>query len=149
MYLTGRLRGSKVRIVNATSRTLGIAYAPADEELSSLDPSVGVQEKPTFFSIYTNRYVLIGICSMYNYTGKQVELGIRIWDRDYWGKGYGTEAISLLCEWTLANTGVKEILVKAVKTNARAIRAYEKCGFEVTGEEVIDGHDMVWMRKRR
>jgi len=118
-----------------------------NKELDALDPPVGVCNNPMTYSIVLNNGILIGICSMYNYTGSQAEFGIRIWDRNYWGLGYGSEVTNLLCDWAFRQLYADVILLKTPVTNLRAIRCYIKCGFEPYLVCDVCGINMVWMKK--
>jgi len=60
-------------------------------------------------------------------------LGIHIGERDYWGKGYGTDAIRLILRYGFTELGLRRVSLSALAANARAIRAYEKAGFVVEG----------------
>jgi RimJ/RimL family protein N-acetyltransferase len=44
------------------------------------------------------------------------------------GKGLGTDAIILLCNY-LKNNGIDKFFIRPSRRNARAVRAYEKAGF--------------------
>jgi len=144
------IKGNNIYLVNATMGDLTVAtYYADDKMLKRLDPPVGIYDKPTYFSIYTNEDILIGMCSMYNYNGAQVELGIRIWSVENWNKGYGTEAVSLLCDWAFKDIGVGTIVLKTVISNQRALRCYQKNGFHPYKIKNVDGYKMILMRKER
>ena len=51
------------------------------------------------------------------------------------GKGFGTEAITLLLSHAFGEIGLHRIGIRVLAYNKRAIRAYEKCGFTVEGRE--------------
>ncbi len=146
------LTGKLVQIVDANSADFrALAAMELDYVLGVLDPPVGVCEKPSFYSIYTRSTdELIGICSIYNYVGSAVEFGIRIWNRDCWNKGYGSEATNLMCDWIFEKEkGVRMIVLKTPKTNIRAYKSYVKCGFEQIDEIIVEGIQMIRMRKIR
>jgi len=60
-------------------------------------------------------------------------LGIGIGERDYWGKGYGTEAVRLVAQFGFAELNLHRITLSVFEFNTRAIRSYEKVGFVVEG----------------
>lgn len=60
-------------------------------------------------------------------------LGIAITRKDYWGKGYGTEAMFLLLDWAFTVQGFHNILLWTYAYNERAIAAYRKVGFKEIG----------------
>src|ERR671911_413813 len=61
---------------------------------------------------------------------------IVIGEKDVWGQGYGTEATRLMAEEAFASMGLSEIRLEVFNHNQRAISAYSKVGFEVSGEHV-------------
>jgi len=121
----------------------------SDLELDAIDPAIGKTNNPVFYSIITNDGIHIGFAAAYNYTGVDIEFGIRIWNRDYWDKGYGTEALSLFADWAFGFSLINTIIVKVVESNMRAQRCYEKCGFVEYARGPLEGYNMVWLQKVR
>jgi len=78
----------------------------------------------------------IGTCKLINinWKHKSAELQIRIGDKKYWGKGYGTESIELLCDFGYKDFNLNRIFLHVWEGNKRAIAAYKKVGFEVEGK---------------
>jgi RimJ/RimL family protein N-acetyltransferase len=54
-------------------------------------------------------------------------------DLNYTDKGYGTKFISLYLDYVFNNTIFKRIVLRTAGFNKRAIRAYEKVGFNLIG----------------
>jgi RimJ/RimL family protein N-acetyltransferase len=78
---------------------------------------------------------LIGNCGFsevdnLNQTG---EVGIFIGNKNFWGKGYGTEALTLLLDYGFKALNLHNILLKVFDYNKRGIRSYEKVGFKFIG----------------
>jgi RimJ/RimL family protein N-acetyltransferase len=63
------------------------------------------------------------------------ELGIGIGDRDYWGRGYGREAVSLLVDYGFRMHNLRKIWLTAHGSNERAIRSYLAAGFVEEGRQ--------------
>jgi len=61
---------------------------------------------------------------------KKAVFGILIGDKNYWGKGIGTEATKLIVNYAFNQMGLQEIELGVIAENLAAIRAYEKVGFE-------------------
>src|SRR5215207_3460011 len=61
---------------------------------------------------------------------------IVIGEKEVWGRGYGTEATRLMAEEAFDSLGLSEIRLEVFNHNVRAIAAYARVGFEVTGEHV-------------
>ncbi len=60
-------------------------------------------------------------------------LGIMIGDKEYWGKGYGTDAMLALCGFGFGEMNLHRIYLHVYDHNERGIRCYEKCGFQHEG----------------
>lgn len=60
---------------------------------------------------------------------KRVELDIWMRSESLCGRGYGTDALNVLCRHLHEQFGVEEFLVQPSARNPRSIRAYEKAGF--------------------
>lgn len=74
---------------------------------------------------------LIGTCSLTDFSrdGRTATLRILIGPEPYWGRGFGTAAVSLLVGYGFERLGLHEIVLGVFDFNQRAIRAYEKVGF--------------------
>lgn len=73
-------------------------------------------------------------------------VGIGIGDRDYRGKGFGTEAMQLLLQYAFEGLNLHRVNLCVFSYNKRAIRSYEKSGFQYEGtqREVIFKEDQRW-----
>ena len=60
-------------------------------------------------------------------------LGIAIFNREFWGKGHGTEAIEIMLKYTFTTLNLHSVELEVYSINPRAQRCYEKCGFQKTG----------------
>lgn len=78
---------------------------------------------------------LIGFVNLMgvNHVNGNAWVGIGIGERDYRGKGYGTDAMKLVLRFAFLELNLHRVTLNALATNARAIRAYEKCGFVMEG----------------
>jgi RimJ/RimL family protein N-acetyltransferase len=61
------------------------------------------------------------------------EVAAMIGEKDCWGLGYGTEAMSLILTYSFAELGLRRVYLRVYTSNRRAIRCYEKCGFRKEG----------------
>ena len=100
-----------------------------------------------YFAIETTEGRHIGNCLCYGVDKykKQAELGIMIGDRDYWDKGYGTDAITTMVSHIFRQTDLKRIYLKTLNSNGRAQRCFKKCGFNPFGHLSSDGYSFVLM----
>jgi RimJ/RimL family protein N-acetyltransferase len=60
-----------------------------------------------------------------------VALGVEIGERDLWGKGYGTEAVSAALDFAFGELRLERVWLGTAANNVRAQRSYEKSGFVV------------------
>lgn len=77
----------------------------------------------------------IGTCLLLNinWRHRSAELQIRIGDIQYRRRGYGTDAVKLLCHFGFADLNLHRIYLHVFATNTQAIKAYEKSGFVAEG----------------
>jgi RimJ/RimL family protein N-acetyltransferase len=95
----------------------------------------------------------IGTCGLFGASeiDGTTELGIGIGDKDYWGRGYGREAVALLVEYAFRMLNRRKVWLRVWGNNERGIRAYRACGFVEEGRlrahAWSDGqfHDLVLM----
>jgi len=89
----------------------------------------------------------IGNCSYYdiNETKGEAELGIMIGNRDYWDKGYGSDAVASLLNHIFRGTNLKRVYLKTLDSNQRAQKCFQKCGFTLYGHLHKDGFRFVLM----
>ncbi len=74
----------------------------------------------------------IGHISLSKRKNDWYETQIVIGEKNYWNKGYGTEAIKLLID-KARRFGIRKIYLEVRPNNKRAIRAYQKAGFIKAG----------------
>ncbi len=109
-----------------------------------------------------NRYVfsirtladekLIGFFSLWvDVAHSEAWVGIGIGAREFWGKGYGTDAMRLCLRYAFNELNVYRVSLGLMAYNPRALRSYEKAGFRLEGRTRGDiqragkRHDSLWM----
>ena len=93
----------------------------------------------------------IGNCSYYNIDIRrgETEVGIMIGNRDYWGKGYGTDTIKTLVNYIFRETTFDRLYLKTLEGNLRAQTCFKKSGFLPYNHLVRDGHKFMLMELTR
>jgi len=76
---------------------------------------------------------------------REAEIGITIGERDYWGRGYGADAVKTLVISIIEATGFRRVYLKTLDWNTRAQRAFERAGFRVCGRSRRGGNSFVVM----
>jgi RimJ/RimL family protein N-acetyltransferase len=68
-----------------------------------------------------------------DWRNRSAELGIVIGEKEYWGQGYGTDAIGVLLRVAFDEMNLHRVCLRVDADNLRGIRCYEKSGFLVEG----------------
>jgi RimJ/RimL family protein N-acetyltransferase len=73
----------------------------------------------------------IGQCALFGVdnVARTAELGITIGDKEYWGRGFGREAVALLVAYGFRHHNLHRIHLRVHAANERAMRCYRACGF--------------------
>jgi len=79
----------------------------------------------------------IGWCVMRTWDRKHVStnVGIGLGEKEFWGRGYGTEAMRLLLTIAFDHQGWHRAELWTLADNERAVRSFEKSGFRREGLE--------------
>lgn len=87
------------------------------------------------FAIDTLDGHYIGGCGLNNVDWKNrvAVVGIVIGDKDYWGRGYGSDAMHLLIDFIFNEMNMNKVQLHVYSYNERAIKSYLKCGFVEEG----------------
>lgn len=121
----------------------------ADPELNLLDPPAGSTTVVAEYSIKSLSGHHLGVGALYDLIGTDIQLGIRLTDRNFWGLGYGTSAVKQLTEVAFSMFGVSRVWLKVLPNNNRAIACYVKSGFVPCGRILLAGYDFLAMEVRR
>ena len=77
---------------------------------------------------------LIGIAGVgVDWMHRTANMGVSIGDPEYWGKGYGSDAIQLILNYAFSELNIYRVGISTIAYNERAARAYEKAGFRHEG----------------
>lgn len=68
-----------------------------------------------------------------NWKDRSAELGITIGEKAYWSQGYGSDAIRTLLRVAFHEMNLHRVFLLVDADNPRAIRCYEKAGFQREG----------------
>jgi RimJ/RimL family protein N-acetyltransferase len=82
---------------------------------------------------------LIGSTALTDFSGgdrRSALFRLVIGEKDAWGRGYGTEATRLAVAEAFDRHGCDEVRLEVFRHNARAIGAYRRVGFQMTGEHI-------------
>ncbi|HBF39395.1 MAG TPA: hypothetical protein DDW50_19005 [Firmicutes bacterium] len=87
------------------------------------------------FAIETVEGCLIGDMELDHicWSKRETELRIRIGEKEFWGKGLGTEAVSLVLNYMFQAKNFFRVYLRVYDFNQRAIHCYLKNGFRPIG----------------
>jgi RimJ/RimL family protein N-acetyltransferase len=99
------------------------------------------------YAVETNSSKLIGYVMYYDIDliEKQAEVGIIIGDKEFLGKGYGTDALKTLVNHIFETTGLIKLYLHTLTTNKRAQKSFNRTGFIDCGPVRKDGMNFIKM----
>ena len=60
---------------------------------------------------------------------QRAEVGILIGEKEYWGRGYGADAMIAFLDYLFNELGLHRVYTHVQSYNARSLRFHKKCGF--------------------
>ena len=78
---------------------------------------------------------LLGIIDLfvYNWPGRDAFVGLGIGEREFWGRGYGTDLMKIILRFAFTELNLLRVTLNVFEYNPRAVRSYEKAGFRHEG----------------
>jgi RimJ/RimL family protein N-acetyltransferase len=83
---------------------------------------------------------------VYNWPGRDAFVGLGIGEREFWGRGYGTDVMRVILRYGFTEVNLKRVTLIVFEYNPRAIRSYEKAGFRHEGRmrQVLNKEGRRW-----
>jgi RimJ/RimL family protein N-acetyltransferase len=77
----------------------------------------------------------IGNIRLFNFNRwhKRLELGIMIFDKSQWGKGYGTKSLKAVTRYVFESLKLHKICADYYSLNVASAKMFKKLGFEIEG----------------
>lgn len=125
----------------------------AEEEKIITGFMSGNPEQGWHFAIETLEGKFIGGCSYFELNRKNgtAFVSIAIANREFWGRGYGSDALKVMIKYLFHELNLRKISLRVFSFNERAIACYKKLNFQEEGrmkEQIYrDGkyHDELYM----
>ena len=94
------------------------------------------QRNDTFFGVRAKDGALIGVFGLdeISATHRYAEVGAGIGEPDYWGGGFGSDAMLLTVEYAFEWLDLRRLWLITSGRNKRAQRQVEKCGFTLEAQ---------------
>ncbi len=93
----------------------------------------GDEKNHRFAIIYKDAFAgMVGIFPQDDVYAFNAEIGYWIGE-EFWGKGIGTEAVKLVCEFAFTETEIRRVFAGIFDYNKGSVRVLEKNGFEFEG----------------
>ncbi|NMB61183.1 MAG: GNAT family N-acetyltransferase [Chloroflexi bacterium] len=133
-------------------------YAPqsnAQEEkwFENLE-KLSIAEQPLMMEVWHDqKWKAIGDISFVavDQQARNAEVGLFIGEKEFWGKGIGTQTLALMLDYGFFTLNFHRIYLRVYALNVRGIHCYEKVGFKHEGKmreaAYLDGEyiDILWM----
>ena len=105
------------------------------QEKKHLEDGAAPDYRLALFATETLEGKLIGWCGLHADAPENhsASLGISIGEKAYWNGGYGTDTMRVLCRFGFEHMNLHRIELTVFATNPRAVRVYEKVGFQHEG----------------
>lgn len=81
-----------------------------------------------------NTFIGTSRISRINQYAGTADIGIMIGNRSFWGQGYATEALRMICSYLFAAIRIRKLTAGAMANNHAMLRVFEKLGFVIEGK---------------
>lgn len=94
---------------------------------------------------------LIGFIGLFDLSRQHGDtlVAIALGERQYWGKGYGTDAMRVMLRYAFSELNLRRVGLIVFEYNPRAMRSYEKAGFipegRIRGAILREGQRWDWL----
>lgn len=125
---------NEIEVMYSTNPSLDVY--PMEETKEFVDHVIlGSHTAKSYIMIEKGNEIPIGIVSLINIDNKNrnAEFIIDIGEKEYWGKGYGSEGLKLLLDYVFYEMNLHRVSLRVFSFNDRAINLYTKIGFQQEG----------------
>ncbi|MFD1068020.1 GNAT family N-acetyltransferase [Oceanobacillus locisalsi] len=123
-----------VEVMHSTSPFLDVYPLKATEDFVEY-AILGSETSKGYMLVDKERDISIGIVSFVHmdYKNRNAECIIDIGEKQYWGRGYGEEGLTLLLDYAFYELNLHRVSLRVFAFNKRAIQLYQKIGFKAEG----------------
>ncbi|MFD0714396.1 GNAT family N-acetyltransferase [Paenibacillus sp. GCM10027626] len=124
-----------IDVMRTTNPSLDLyTYAETEAFVNHVIFGAGDSAK-NFIIVDKNNDQAIGITALVqlDYKNRNAECILDIGEKEYWGKGIGTEALTLLLDYAFLEMNLHRVSLRVFSFNDKAVRLYTKLGFQQEG----------------
>lgn len=115
-----------------------------EEQIESITDITKDKSKVYFTIYYKETLQPIGMSYLTNISKRNATFGILIGEKEYHGKGIGTEVTNLTLDYGFTVLGLHNIMLMVFDYNQAGIKAYKNAGFKEIGRR----REIKWMNGR-
>ncbi|MFH1473258.1 MAG: GNAT family protein [bacterium] len=96
---------------------------------------LGIDDKNIILGIETKEGVLIGSMGIHkiNWQDRICITGALIGEKEYWGKGYGTDAKMVILDYIFNTLNLHKVCSAVIAYNKRSLHYSLRCGYKIEG----------------
>jgi len=132
---------------------------PTDKEgLLNYIQGMAQSQQDVLFAIHdaeTDQFIGTTHLGPINWIMRVAPLGVMIGDKDFWGRGYASEAIRLAVQYGFETLNLQKITAGIAAIHEASVKAFQKAGFEIEGRAkrqfFLDGtyYDSLYLGRTR
>lgn len=81
----------------------------------------------------SHQFIGIARLMFIEWIGRTADIGLYIGDRNYRGKGLGTEIVNTILSYGFERLNLRKLSLRVLESNIPAVKCYESCGFTREG----------------
>ncbi|KPU46381.1 spermidine N(1)-acetyltransferase [Oxobacter pfennigii] len=111
-------------------------YSVSKTALQGLIKQIYSEKNAKHFLIETEDEIPIGLGSLndIDWINGTAEIRVVLYAKNCWGRGYGYDCVKTLTEYAMYELNLNTIYVKLIEENERAIKCFQKAGYEAEGK---------------
>jgi len=88
------------------------------------------------FIVETKDKISIGMLGIMDIDlkNRHCECGITIGEKNYWGQGFASDALSVIIKYLFEELGMNRIYAKIYEYNQKSLKLFNSLGFQIDGE---------------
>ncbi|SRR3989344_6195466 len=113
-----------------------VAMPSTEQQEEEWFNKLGKNDKDIVLGIETREGVLIGSMGIHriDWLNRVCTTGALIGEKEYWGKGYGTDAKMILLDYIFNTLNLRKVCSEVVAYNKRSLHYSLHCGYKVEGK---------------